>query len=81
MSSRYKYWNGDYSAMQEELDTINWDNLFHHNSIEINSDLFKYIVLSLTDKFVPKVNKKAESNKPPGWSSHLTKASKDKHRL
>ena len=68
-------------AIQEELDTINWDDLFYHNSIETNWDLFKNIVLSPTDKFVPKVNKKAESNKPPGWSSHLTKASKDKHRL
>ena len=81
MSSRYKYWIGDYSAMQEELDTIKWDNLFYHSSIETNWDLFKNIVLSLTDKFVPKVNKKAESNNPSLVVSHLNKAIKDKHRL
>ena len=78
---RYNYWKGNYLAMCEELDNIDWDDLLQHDSIETNWDLFKNLMLSLLDKYVPKVVKKVNTNKPPWWSSRLSKAVRDKQYL
>ena len=67
--------------MCEELDNIDWDDLLQHDSIETNWDLFKNLMLSLLDKYVPKVVKKVNTNKPPWWSSRLSKAVRDKQYL
>ena len=72
---------GNYLEICQELDLIDWDTLLQHDSIETNWDLFKNLVLSLVDKYVPKASRKVENNKPPWWSNHLTKAIKDKQNL
>jgi len=78
---RYNYWKGNYLAIREELDNTDWDNLLLHDSIETNWNLFKNLILSLPDKFVPKATKKVVTNKPPWWSNHLSKAIKGKQYL
>ena len=54
----YNYWKGNYLAMCEEFNEINWDLLLSNDTIDINWNLFKENVTSDVDKYVPKVAKK-----------------------
>ena len=81
VSYKYGYWKGNYVAICKEVDAIDWDILLQHYSIETNWIIFRNLVLSLVEKYVPKATKKAETSKPPWWSSQLTKAIKEKKNL
>ena len=43
--------------------------------------MFKYRVLSVANNHIPKAAKKSANNRPPWWSSHLSKAIKEKQDL
>jgi len=80
-SEMYNYWKGNYPAMCQELDTIDWEVLFCNNPIDVNWVFFKEKVTAVIDKCIPKVVKKPPSNKPPWWSGAIAKAIKRKHQL
>ena len=72
---------GNYQAICEELDTVNWNDLLQGDCIDTNWDLFKYRVLSVANNHIPKAAKKSANNRPPWWSSRLSKAVKEKQDL
>ena len=49
----YNYWKGNYLAMCEEFNEINWDLLLSNDTIDITWNLFKEKVTSVVDKYVP----------------------------
>ena len=77
----YKYWKGNYAAISEEFNETDWDLLFSNDDIEINWRLFKEKIISVADKYIPRVTKRTPSNKPPWWTSSLAKAIKQKQEL
>ena len=78
---KLNFWKGNYLAICEELDKVDWNNVLQNNCIDTNWDLFKNRVLTIANKHIPKVRKKPESNKPPWWSKSLSKVVKEKQNL
>ena len=39
------------------------------------------VILAISSEYTPKVNKKCVSNKPPWWSTQISKAVRDKQHL
>ena len=81
LPSTYNYWKGDYFAMCEELNEIDWDMLFSNDAIYNNWNAFKDRVTSIVEKHVPTVVTKTPSNEPSWWSSSLAKAIKQKQQM
>jgi len=78
---KLNFWKGNYLAICEEPDKVDWNNVLQNNCIDTNWDLFKNRVLTIANKHIPKVRKKPESNKPPWWSKSLSKVVKEKQNL
>ena len=60
---------------------MHWDILLSEESIDNNWNSFKSIVLVISSKCTPEVTKKCVSNKPPWWSTQISKAVKEKQYL
>jgi len=71
---------GDYLSLNAELNEVNWDTILCHDSIDVNWNLFKNIVLNASTEYIPKVIKKPINNKQPWWSPHIGKAIKEKQK-
>ena len=52
---RYNFWKGNYPAMCEEFDIIDWDSLLQNDSLDTNWKLFKHRVLTVANKFIQKL--------------------------
>ena len=79
--SKYNYMKADYPTISSELSKVHWDTLLNEQSIDANWNTFKSVVLAISSKYIPKVNKKCVSNKPPLWSTQISKAVRDKQHL
>ena len=79
--SKYNYMKADYPTISSELSKVHWDTLLNKQSIDANWNTFKSVILAISSKYTPKVNKKCVSNKPPWWSTQISKAVRDKQHL
>ena len=63
--ARYKslLHKGDYNGIRGEIEKIDWDTLFLEKSVDQSWQLFRDILLSLQDKYIPTVRIK-EGSKP-----------------
>ena len=78
---KYNYMKADYCTISSELDKVHWDTLLREQSTDDNWNTFKSIVLAISSKYTPKIKKKRVSNKPPWWSTQISKAVRDKQHL
>jgi Reverse transcriptase (RNA-dependent DNA polymerase)/Endonuclease-reverse transcriptase len=67
---KFNYCKGDYAKMTEKLSEVDWKSLFENKSVDQMWSLFKDIVLSLTEQYVPL---KEEFKKRKGhWITNAT---------
>ena len=78
---KYNYMKGDYSTLNTEFNGVDWDTLLCHESIDINWNLFKNTVPTISFKYIPKTTKKPTSNKPSWWYTQISKTIKEKQQL
>ena len=80
---RYNFWKGNYPSICEKFDKIDWDSLLQNDSLDTNWKLFKHRVLAVANKFIPKINRKPVTNKPPyaWWSTHINRAVKENNKF
>ena len=70
---------GDYNGIRGEIEEIDWDTLFLEKSVDQSWQLFKDILLSLQDKYIPTVRIKEGSKPKPKWmDKEVTLAIKNK---
>ena len=50
----------DCPSINEELNEVDWDTVLCDESIDINWDIFKTILLTISSKHTPKVTKKIQ---------------------
>ena len=64
-TSYYSFFNGDYCAMREELDNIDWEDLLDTCNSQETWDLIHNKLTGLIERYVPR--KKFTNNTSPPW--------------
>jgi len=77
----YNYRKANFISIRNELSLVEWDTLLCDDSIDINWSAFKSTVNKISHKHTPKTTKRVTTNKPPWWSTQISKAIKEKHYL
>ena len=78
----YNYFKGNYVAMNNYFDDIDWNTIFEDNNINENYNIFVDYISSAVKNFIPKTNPHVKTkNTPQWWTKSLSKAIKLKHSL
>ena len=75
----FLFYKGDYRSIRDELETVNWDILFQHRSVDSCWEVFRDKLVELQAKFIPTA-KKSERSKPQWMDKSVVRALGDKAR-
>ena len=64
----FKFYKGDYGAINEALKTVKWHELMDNQTVEQSYDIFTNILNELISKYIPKGTITATKNKKP-WNN------------
>lgn len=76
----YNYFKGNYVAMNNYFDGIDWSIIFQDDNTHENYNIFLEYILSAVENFIPKTNPHVKTkNTLQWWTKSLSKAIKLKH--
>ena len=81
MREKFQYFRGDYEAIFNDLDAIDWDNVLDDQSVDEMWNTFKSKLYDSMEQYIPKKSSNNKFMNPPLWMDGKTKvAILKKHR-
>ena len=77
--TRLAYFRGNYEQFRNDLEAIEWEEIFHEKTVQENWDFFQNTVTGLIEKHIPK-KRYLSKKKPPWMGRDLDKKIKKKHQ-
>ena len=77
-TAAYAYYRGNYNAMREDLDSIDWEKNMENKNVQETWNLFSSTISGLVERHIPK--KKYTTRKNPWYNRDIDKARKQKKK-